>query len=101
MDLFGAVISRTLGYFVMTIISLWIARKVVNFEVKFYKVFFTLMFFIPFFFINYLPVPYGVLLTLKISLSIIFILHFARSITINYFGVRRKLITLKQYKRKR
>lgn len=94
--LYGAVISRTIGYTIMTIVTLWISIRIAKFEVNFFKILFTILLFIPLFFVNYLPLPYIYLLIIKVVVSLFVVFTFLRSILKEYIGVRRKYVTIKQ-----
>lgn len=96
MGVMGAVIAKTAGYTVMTIIFLIISKIVINFDINFYKIGLILIVIIPLLYLNYLPFNYVYMLIIKISLSFALTIHFIYSLTINYFGFRRKIVVLKK-----
>jgi len=92
--LYGAVISRTVGYSAMTIITLFISSRIVNFKVNVPKILLTLLLFTPLFFINYLPVSYWALIGIKVLVSVFVVITFLRSLIKNYIGFRRKYLSV-------
>lgn len=93
----AASLSKTFGYLTMTIFFLRIT-KVVNFKVNYPRLILTLTIFIPLFFLNFLPINYIVLLTIKISLTLFILYQFISSLLKRYIGMKRLFV--KYFKRK-
>lgn len=96
LGIYGAVISKTVGYTVMTIIIVQISKNVMDFKINFIQVLLILFATILLSFLNYLPIHYLYLISLKISIFLLLILFFLRTILRNYFGVKRNFVLLKQ-----
>ncbi len=89
----AAVISKTIGYGLMTVVFLYIA-SLLKFKVNYIGIVLTMLIFVPMFFINFLPLDYKLLLPLKILMSVIVIWYLTNSILKSYIGVKKKYILL-------
>ena len=87
----AAVISKTIGYSLMTFVFLILAR-LMGFKVDYLRLLLILAIFIPLFFLNYLPINYVYLLVLKCIVSVVIVLQFGKKILKKYVAIKRKYI---------
>ncbi|WP_020528436.1 lipopolysaccharide biosynthesis protein [Flexithrix dorotheae] len=89
----GAVISKTSGYFIMTVISGIISINFMKFDINYFNIFIIVLFTTVLSYLNFLPFNYPLLLSLKIFISLVLLFFFLKLVLKSYFGVKRLFLT--------